>query len=102
MTDPTTKFKTHRDLFVLADDTDGIKIWKIAEHQHAVIGERRGFQVRTYHDAEWPEPYFVAIIAMNTGHVMDGSTVPTEAAAQAEAFDMLVSLDSGVSAIARA
>ena len=63
------------------------------DYPHTVIGHRRGFQVRVYHDPEWPEPYYVAMIAQQTGWLMDGAAVPTQAAAQMEAFDMLKSLD---------
>ena len=88
-----TMSKTHRDLMIPYPMTEKTTAWKMIDHPHTVIGDRRGFQVRVYHDPEWEEPYYVAMIAQQTGWLMDGATVPTQAAAQMEALNMLASLD---------
>jgi hypothetical protein len=82
--------------------TEKTKASKMIEHPHTVIGNRRGFQVRVYHDPEWQIPYFVTIISGEHGWIMDGTAVPTEAAAQTEAIDMLASLDGGTLPIGNA
>ncbi len=95
--------KSHRDL--LTDETEmteTLKVWKLAPHPHVVIGERRGFQVRLYHDAEWQLPYFIALVGTESGWLMDGVTAPIEAAARAEALDMLASLDGATVPTGRA
>ena len=95
--------KSHRDLLILDTGTTADpKVWKIVEHPHAVVGKRRGFEVRLYHDATWPEPYFVAIISLQHGWVMDGATAPTEAAAQAEAIATLASFEGAATPTGRA
>jgi hypothetical protein len=94
--------KTHRDLLIPFPMTEKTRAWKMIDHPHTVIGERRGFQVRVHHNAEWPEPYYVAMIARNSGWLMDGAAVPTAAAAQAEALNMLASLDGTMPTIGTA
>jgi hypothetical protein len=88
--------KTHRDLLIPFPMTEKTTAWRMVDHPHTVIGDRRGFEVRIYHGPEWPEPYYVTMIAQQDGWLMDGATVPTEAAAQAEAIAMLKSLDGDI------
>ena len=79
-----------------------MKAWKIAEHPHAIIGTRRGFEVRMYHDPEWPEPYFVTLIGLQSGWIMGSATTSTAAAARTEAIAMLAMIDGGTPAIGTA
>jgi hypothetical protein len=50
----------------------------------------------------WSEPYFVTVIETEHGWIMDGVPAPTEAAARAEAIDILAGMDGGSSPIGRA
>jgi hypothetical protein len=50
----------------------------------------------------WSEPYFVTVIQTEHGWIMDGVPAPTEAAARAEAIDILAGMDGGWSPIGRA
>lgn len=94
--------KSHRDLMIGTQLTEKTKAWKMVTHPHTVIGERRGFQVRVYHDAEWPQPYFVALVDTAHSWVMDGAAVPTEAAAQAAAIALLAGVEGNEMPIGRA
>jgi hypothetical protein len=40
----------------------------------------------------WSEPYFVTVIETEHGWIMDGVPAPTEAAARAEAIDILAGI----------
>jgi hypothetical protein len=66
-----------------------VKSWKIANHPHTIVGCRRGFEVRVYHDPDWSEPYFVTVIETEHGWIMD-------------AIDILAGMDGGSSPIGRA
>jgi hypothetical protein len=73
--------------------TDHTWIWTLKEHAHKVVGERRGFEVRMYENADWPEPFLVALTSQTKGWVMDLEAVPNAAAAEAAALEKLASLD---------
>jgi hypothetical protein len=63
----STASKSHRDLLVFDQwITEQTRTWKIADHPYNIVGRRRGFEVRVYHDLEWHEPYFVTIIELRT------------------------------------
>jgi hypothetical protein len=69
--------------------TEKVSIWTLREHPHTVIGSRRGFEMRVYHypTPAW-QPYFVTLTAKE-GWVTDAIDVPTGAAAEAAALQML-------------
>ena len=76
--------------------TDRVYVWTLKDHPHRVVGDRRGFEVRLYHDDTWPVPYMVSTVDQAAGSVTDLETMPTAAAAEAAAHEMLAALD-GVS-----
>jgi hypothetical protein len=72
--------------------TEKVWIWTLRQHSHTVIGSRRGFEIRVYHyPAPAWQPYFVTLTAKE-GWVMDAIDLPTGAAAEAAALQMLSDL----------
>ena len=69
--------------------TEKVWIWTLKEHPHTAVGSRRGFDVRVYHySAPAWQPYFVTLTSKE-GWVMDSIDLPTAAAAEAAALQML-------------
>jgi hypothetical protein len=73
--------------------TDAGFIWTLNEHDHRIVGKRRGFEVRIYQDDTWAEPYVVSMTAPVTGFVMGFEKLPSAEAAEAAALEMLTDLD---------
>jgi hypothetical protein len=84
--------RTHPLLIRGEQLTEKVSIWTLREHPHTVTGCRRGFEVRVYHyPAPAWQPYLVTITAKE-GWVMDATDLPTAAAAEVAALQMLSDL----------
>ncbi|MGE3282614.1 MAG: hypothetical protein AB7O13_16600 [Alphaproteobacteria bacterium] len=77
--------------------TNRVYVWTLKDHPHRVVGDRRGFEVRLYNDDTWSVPYMACTVDQAAGYVMDLETMPTAAAAEAAAHEMLAALDGASS-----
>jgi len=76
--------------------TEQVSAWRLKDHPHTVAGERRGFEVRVYYyPAEGWDPYLVTMTSTKEGWVFGTELLPTEAAAESAALEMLSNLTPG-------